>query len=147
MKKLFFLLMMMFSSILSYAQTSKLIMNDAKPYLGKIDNSAQIKIGFYSVFLDKDSPETYKVNGYSDVEGTKEDFSGTLILNSEKTKNFADESKIYDLKLSEKGTGKHNGIFTGEMTLKESSEKTQLKFEGTWNNYGNTLSFPFYFNN
>lgn len=147
MKKYFLFLILILGSFFINAQTSNLIMNNAQPYLGKIDNSAQIKVGFYSVFLDKESPETYKVNGFSDVEGTKADFSGTLILNSEKTQNSNDQSKIYDLKLSEKGNGKHNGIFSGELILKESSDKNQLKFEGTWTNYVNTLSFPFYFNN
>jgi len=138
---------MLFAGIITNAQTSELIMNDAKSYAGKIDNKATMNVGFYSVFLDKDSPETYKVNGYSDVEGTKADFSGTIILNSEKTKNSKDKSKIYDLKFSEKGTGKHNGIFSGELSIKKLSDKNQLKFEGTWTNYGNTLKFPFYFNN
>ena len=72
-------------STINNAQTSKLLMNDAKSYIGKIDDKAKMNVGFYSVFLDKDSPETYKVNGYSDVEGTKADFSGTIIFNSEKT--------------------------------------------------------------
>jgi len=147
MKKNFFLLMMIFASVFTYAQTSNLIMNDGNSYAGKIDDKTKINVGFYSVFLDKDSPETYKVNGYSDVEGTKADFSGTIIFNSEKTKNSKDESKIYDLKFSEKGTGKHNGIFSGELSIKKSSDKNQLKFEGTWTNYGNTMKFPFYFNN
>ena len=147
MKKYFSLLIMTFVSIITNAQTSKLLMNDAKSYIGKIDDKAKMNIGFYSVFLDKDSPETYKVNGYSDVEGTKADFSGTIIFNSEKTKNSKDESKIYDLKFSEKGTGKHNGIFSGELSIKESLDKNQLKFEGTWTNYGNTMKFPVYFNN
>lgn len=146
-KYLFLYLLLIFGSIYSKAQTSNLIMNDAKPYVGKIDNKAQIIAGFYSVFLDKDSPETYIVNGYSDVEGTKENFNGTLIFNSEKTKNSKDNYKIYDLKFSEKGTGKHNGIFSGELSFKESSDKNQLKFEGSWENYGKTLKFPFYFNN
>lgn len=81
MKKLFFLLIMIFGSIFINAQAENLIMNNAEFYIGKIDDKAEIKVGFYSVFLDKDSPETYKVNGYSDVEGTKANFSGTIILN------------------------------------------------------------------
>ena len=51
------------------------------------------------------------------------------------------------MKFSEKGTGKHNGIFSGELSIKESLDKNQLKFEGTWTNYGNTMKFPVYFNN
>jgi len=115
MKKYFFLLMMIFASVFTYAQTSNLIMNDGNSYVGKIDDKAKM--------------------------------SGTIIFNSEKTKNSKDESKIYDLKFSEKGTGKHNGIFSGELSIKKSSDKNQLKFEGTWINYGNTMKFPFYFNN
>lgn len=68
MKKLFFLLIMTFVSIFINAQTESLIMNNAESYIGTIDDKTKIKVGFYSVFLDKAN------------------FSGTIILNIEKTK-------------------------------------------------------------
>ena len=50
MKKYFSLLIMTFVSIITNAQTSKLLMNDAKSYIGKIDDKAKMNVGFYSVF-------------------------------------------------------------------------------------------------
>ena len=41
---------MTFVSIITNAQTSKLLMNDAKSYIGKIDDKAKMNVGFYSVF-------------------------------------------------------------------------------------------------
>ncbi|WP_125202492.1 hypothetical protein [Chryseobacterium sp. SC28] len=92
----------------------ELIMNNAKPYFGKIDNNTKINVGFYSVFVDKDSPETYKVNGYSNVEGAKADFEGAVTFNPKRTKKFNESSvRFYDYKFSEKGSVKHNGVFSG----------------------------------
>ncbi|WP_379969053.1 hypothetical protein [Epilithonimonas sp. UC225_85] len=149
MKNFFFFLIFAFTASFFNAQNiKKKITNNNEHFNGKIDNSESLKVLFESVSPENAKPETFKVSGYSDVEGTKADFEGTITFNPEKSKNFKDKSvKIYDFKLSEKGTGKHNGVFTGELTVKKSSEKQQLKFEGTWANYENTLKFPFYFNN
>lgn len=149
MKKLFFLLIMIFGifTFFNAQEVEKLIKNNNEFLIGKIDNSANLKVLFETVSAENQEKNTYKVFGFSDVEGTKAYFEGIITFDAEKTKNSKDQFKIYDLKLSEKGNGKHNGIFSGELTIKESSDKNQLKFEGTWTNYGNTLSFPFYFNN
>ena len=148
MKKLFFLLTMTFVSIFINAQTESLIMDNAESYIGTIDDKTKIKVGFYSVFLDKDSPETYKVNGYSDVEGTKANFSGTIILNIEKTRKSPKSNlKIYDFKFSEEGTGKHNGIFSGDMLSLSLGKLAVIGFEGKWENYEKSLKFPVYFDN
>jgi hypothetical protein len=148
MKKVVFLLFLIFGvTIFNAQEVEKLIKNNNEFFTGKIDNSANLKVLFETISTENQEKNTYKVFGFSDVEGTKAYFEGTITFNAEKTKNSKDQSKIYDLKLSEKGNGKHNGIFSGVLTIKESSDKNQLKFEGTWTNYGNTLSFPFYFNN
>ncbi|OJX32579.1 MAG: hypothetical protein BGO86_09950 [Chryseobacterium sp. 36-9] len=149
MKKLFFLLIMIFGifTFFNAQEVEKLIKNNNEFLIGKIDNSANLKVLFETVSAENQEKNTYKVFGFSDVEGTKAYFEGIITFDEEKTKNSKDQFKIYDLKLSEKGNGKHNGIFSGELTIKESSDKNQLKFEGTWTNYGDTLSFPFYFNN
>ena len=128
-------------------EVEKLIKNNNEFLIGKIDNSANLKVLFETVSAENQEKNTYKVFGFSDVEGTKAYFEGIITFDEEKTKKSKDQFKIYDLKLSEEGNGKHNGIFSGELTIKESSDKNQLKFEGTWTNYGDTLSFPFYFNN
>ncbi|WP_156907120.1 hypothetical protein [Epilithonimonas caeni] len=148
MKKVFFLLVMFFGFTVFNAQDiEKLIKNNSGFFAGKIDNSANLKVLFETVSTEDQERDIYKVFGFSDVEGTKAYFEGTITFDAEKTRNAKDQSKIYDLKLSEKGNGKHNGIFSGELIIKESSDTNQLKFEGTWTNYGNTLKFPFYFNN
>lgn len=148
MKKLFFLLILVFGFTVFNAQdVEKELKNNNDFFTGKIDNSANLKVLFETVSTENQEKDTYKVFGFSDVEGTKAYFEGTIIFDAEKTQNSKDNFKIYNLKLSEKGNGKHNGIFSGELTLKESSGKNQLKFEGIWNNYGNTMKFPFYFNN
>lgn len=141
-------MIMIFGSIFINAQAENLIMNNAEFYIGKIDDKAEIKVGFYSVFLDKDSPETYKVNGYSDVEGTKANFSGTIILNIEKTKKSPKGNlKIYDFKFFEEGTGKHNGTFSGDMLFLSLGKLAVIGFEGNWENYEQSLKFPIYFDN
>ncbi|REC72495.1 hypothetical protein DRF58_02520 [Epilithonimonas hispanica] len=148
MKNVIFLLVFIFGfTIFNAQEVEKLIKNNNEFFTGKIDNSTNLKVLFETISTENQEKDTYKVFGFSDVEGTKAYFEGTIILDAEKTQNSKDQSKIYDLKLSEKGNGKHNGIFSGELTLKKSADKNQLKFEGTWTNYGNTLSFPFYFNN
>jgi len=148
MKKLFFLLILVFGIIHSKAQTESLIMNNAESYIGTIDDKTKINVGFYSVFLDKDSPETYKVKGYSDVEGTKSNFSGTIILNIERTKKSPKGNlKIYDFKFSEEGTGKHNGTFSGDMLSLSLGKLAVIGFEGNWENYEQSLKFPVYFDN
>ncbi|MCG2792294.1 MAG: hypothetical protein L6262_01945 [Weeksellaceae bacterium] len=148
MKKFVILLVSFFSFSLSHAQNiEKELKNDHELFTGKIDNSASLKVLFEKVFSENPTSGIYNVSGYSDVEGTKANFEGTIAFNPTKSKNSKDSFKIYDLKLSEKGTGKHNGVFTGELTAQKSSDKNQLKFEGTWANYGNSLKFPFYFNN
>lgn len=148
MKKLIFLLVFTFGSTVFNAQeVEKLIKNNNAFFTGKIDNSANLKVLFETVSTENQGKDTYRVFGFSDVEGTKAYFEGTITFDAVKTKNSKDNSKIYDLEFSEKGNGKHNGIFSGELIIKESSEKRQLKFEGTWTNYGNTLKFPFFFNN
>ncbi len=149
MKKFVFFLIFAFAASLFNAQTiDREIINNNEVFTGKIENSATINVSFKSVTVENKALEIYKVSGCSDVEGSKADFEGTITLNPEKTKKAADKLvKIYDLKLFEKGTDKHNGIFTGELKVKNLSEKNQLRFEGSWENYGNTLKFPFYFNN
>ena len=148
MKKFVFLLVLIFGFSFSSGQNiEKELKNNNELFNGKIDNSTNLKVLFETVSIENQENETYKVFGYSDVEGTKAYFEGTIAFDAEKSKNSKDNSKIFDLKLSEKGTGKHSGTFSGELTIKESSDKSQLKFEGTWANYGNTLKFPFYFNN
>ena len=148
MKKLVFILALIFGFTFFNAQNiEKELKNNNELFTGKIDNSAALKVLFETVSSENPKSGIYKVTGYSDVEGTKADFEGTITFNPTKSKNSKERVKIYDLKLLEKGTGKHNGIFTGELTAKKSSEKNQLKFEGTWQNYGITLKFPFYFNN
>jgi len=148
MKKFVILLVLIFGFSFFDAQNiEKELKNNSELFTGKIDNSAVLKVLFETVSSENPKSGIYKVTGYSDVEGTKADFEGTITFNPTKSKNSKERAKIYDLKFSEKGTGKHNGVFTGELSVKKSSDKNQLKFEGTWSNYGNTLKFPFYFNN
>ena len=148
MEKLVFLLVVIFGFSFFNAQNIKKdLKNSSELFTGKIDNSASLKVLFEFVSSENSKSGIYKVSGYSDVEGTKANFEGTITFNPEKSKNSEGRAKIYDLKLSEKGAGKHNGIFTGELTAKKSSDKNQLKFVGTWTNYDNTLKFPFYFTN
>lgn len=148
MNKLIFLLLLVFGFTIFNAQTENLIKNSSESYLGDIDKKTKIKVVFDSVSLQNNSPETYKVFGYSDVEGTKANFNGTIILNLKETKKSPKENlKIYDFKLSEEGTGKHNGIFSGSMFFLSLGKLAVIGFEGYWENYEKTLKFPVYFDN
>lgn len=146
--KLFLFSLMIFSSIFINAQTEILIKNNSEFYLGDIDKKTKIKVVFDSVSLENKSPETYKVLGFSDVEGTKAKFTGTIILNTKETKKSPKQNlKIYDFKFSEEGSGKHNGIFSGGMLLLGLGKLAVIGFEGNWENYEKSLKFPVYFDN
>ncbi|SHK00394.1 hypothetical protein [Epilithonimonas mollis] len=148
MKKYFFLLIMIFASIFTNAQTENLIKNNNDFYLGDIDKKTKIKVVFDSVSLQNNSLETYNVKGYSDVEGTKANFSGTITLNIERTKNSPKGNlKIYNFKFSEEGTGKHSGTFSGDMLSLSLGKLAVIGFEGNWENYEKSLKFPVYFDN
>lgn len=140
--------MTIFASIFTNAQTENLIKNNNDFYLGDIDKKTKIKVIFDSVSLQDNSLETYNVIGYSDVEGTKANFSGAIILNIEKTKKSPKSNlKIYDFKFSEEGTGKHNGTFSGDMLFLGLGKLAIIGFEGIWENYEKSLKFPVYFDN
>lgn len=111
MKKFVFLLVLMFGfSIFNAQNIEKELKNNSQLFIGKIDNSTALKVLFETVSSKNPKSGIYKVTGYSDVEGTKAEFEGTITFNPTKSKKSKDRVKIYDLKLSEKGTGKHNGI-------------------------------------
>jgi len=138
-----------FSFVKSQNTYEEIIQNDHKEYIGDINKKAKIKVVFDSVSLEKKDLEIYKVSGNSDVEGSKAKFSGTINFNDKKTKELNNSSfRVYDFRFFEDGTGKHNGVFSGNMIFKILSEKIIIiGFEGFWENYEKSLKFPVYFDN
>lgn len=147
-RNLLLFLLMIFANTFTNAQTENLIKNNSEFYLGNIEEKTKIKVVFDSVSLENESPETYKVSGYSDVEGTKAKFTGTIKLNVEETKKSPKQNlKIYDFNFSEEGSGKHNGVFSGGMLFLQLGKLAVIGFEGNWENYEKSLKFPVYFDN
>lgn len=144
----FSLLFCMFS--FGYAQNynlEEIWINNNQYYTGTISTGTALQIKFKEVKQSAENKNIYNVSGYSTVRNNTTPFRGLLSITGQAA-DAAFVTVVGDYLLTEEGSGKHTGRFSGDFKIIISITGEELRtrshlteFTGTWRNNDGTLDF------